>query len=62
MSSYTMIMYFGDKGRYPSRYRQGTKIQKFSIKGRANDEERTTLWGCMIGKESATPMRIKLPT
>lgn len=48
--------------RYPSSCRQGIKIQNFSIKGRASNEERTTLGDCMIGKESGTPMRIELPT
>lgn len=44
--------------RYPSGCRQG--IQNFSIKGRASDEERTTLGDCMIGKESGTPNEDKI--
>ena len=60
MSSCIMRRYTEDKGQDPYDYRQGIKIQNSSTKGRVS-EGRTTLWDCAIGKESDTPMRIKLP-
>ena len=61
MSSCTMKRYTKDNGRDPYNYRQGIKIQNSSTKGRVSEEGRTTLWDCTMGKESDTPMRIKLP-
>ena len=55
-----MGRYTKDKGQDPYDYQQGIKIQTSSTKGRVSEEGRTTLWDCAMGKESDTPMRIKL--